>query len=106
MDDVHYKLQFVSYYSADDEARYPTMLIAALNASAFPALSDPALVSPSPCLVVAGDGDLVQWDENETVQLVEQDVQIAVDGHDVVVVVAYEGKAVRIVENQVREQGE
>jgi hypothetical protein len=82
------------------------MLIAALNASAFPALSDPALVSPSPCLVVAGDGDLVQWDENETVQLVEQDVQIAVDGEDVVVVVAYEGKAVRIVENQVREQGE
>ena len=99
VDDVHYKLQFVSYYSADDEARYPTMLIAALNASAFPALSDPALVSPSPCLVVAGDGDLVQWDENETVQLVEQDVQIAVDGDDVVVVVAYEGKAVRIVEN-------
>ncbi|MGB1679588.1 MAG: HmuY family protein [Poseidonia sp.] len=106
VDDVHYKLQFVTYYSADDEARYPTMLIGALNASVFPALSDPALVSPSACLVVAGDGDLVQWDENETVQLVEQDAQIAIDGDEVVVVVVYEGKAVRIVENQVREQGE
>ncbi len=95
---VHYKVKFVSYYNEDDERRYPTMLVASLDASAFPALDDPTLVSPAPCLLQAGDGELVYWNATETVELYEQNVNIRQDSTPMVLQMAYEGVEVRIVE--------
>lgn len=100
MDDALYKLQFVSYYNDADESRHPTMRIASLNSEQFPALSDPSLVSPSSCLIVAGDDDLVYWNSTETIQLVEHDVNIVQEGQQIRVNLLYEGQSVRIVENQ------
>ena len=76
IDGAHYKVKFVSYYNNDDERRYPTMLIASVNGSTFPALEDPELVSPAPCLLRAGDNDLTHWNASEVVGLREQGVNI------------------------------
>jgi hypothetical protein len=100
VDEVAYKLKFETYYNEADESRHPTMRIAALNSEDFPALSDPALVSPSPCLIVAGDGDLVRWNATESIQIIEHNVDLVQEGQTIVVNIAYEGKSVRIVENQ------
>ena len=97
-EDAHYKVKFVTYYNEDDERRYPTMLVAALNGSVFPALEDPNLVSPAPCLIRAGDGDLTYWNASETVELYEQDINIRSATTPLVLVLAYEGIEVRIVE--------
>ena len=96
-DDSHYKIQFVSYYNSEDQTRYPTMLIQAFNDTAFPALNDPLLVSPSPCLVIAGDDDLLYWNATETIGLVENDVQIVTEGQKFEILVAYESQEVNVV---------
>ena len=96
-DDSHYKIQFVSYYNSEDQTRYPTMLIQAFNDTAFPALNDPLLVSPSPCLVIAGDDDLLYWNATETIELVENDVQIVTEGQKFEILVAYESQEVNVV---------
>ena len=95
--DSLYKIQFVSYYNSEDQTRYPTMLIQAFNDTAFPALNDPLLVSPSPCLVIAGDDDLLYWNATETIGLVENDVQIVTEGQKFEILVAYESQEVNVV---------
>ncbi len=95
---VTYKVQFVSYYNQNDERRYPTMLMAALDPTAFPALTNPDLVSPAPCLIVSGDDDLVTWNANETVLLYEHGTTIRSDEAPLTVRVRYEAVDVRIVE--------
>ena len=45
-DELAFKVNFLTYYNEDDENRYPTMQIAAIGESSFPALSDPDLVIP------------------------------------------------------------
>jgi hypothetical protein len=94
-----YKVQFVSYYNENDERRYPTFLVAALQASAFPALQDPTLVSPAPCLILAGDDDVSAWNATETVRLVEHNTALRSGDEPVSVKVVFEGVEVRIVEN-------
>ena len=96
-DDLLYKIQFISYYNSEDQTRYPTMLIQAFNDTAFPALNDPLLVSPSPCLVIAGDDDLLYWNATETIELVENDVQIVTEGQMFEILVAYESQEVNLV---------
>ena len=100
VDEVAYKVKFESYYNDADESRHPTMRIAALDSDEFLALSDSALVSPSPCLIVAGDDDLVYWNATESIQLIEHNVDLVQEGQTIVVNIVYEGKSVRIVENQ------
>lgn len=94
-----FKVQFISYYNEDDERRYPTIMVAAFSPESFPALLDPNLVSPAPCLIVAGDDDLTTWDANETVQLFEHGQSLRSGDEAVVVSVRYEGVEVRIVES-------
>ena len=96
-EDSLFKIQFVSYYNSEDETRYPTMLIRAFNDTTFPALNDPLLVSPSPCLVIAGDDDLLYWNATETIELVENDVQIVTEGQTFEILVAYESQDVNVV---------
>ena len=99
VDNVDYKVQFVSYYNADDERRYPTMQIAAFDPTSFPALSNPDLVSPAPCLVVAGDTDLTQWSFNETIELHENGFELRSGEEAMVLSIRYEDVEVRIVQN-------
>ena len=71
-----FKMQFLSYYNQADEGRHPTLLVAALNGTIFPALSDKNLVQPSPCLIQTNsDADGV-WAANASITLVENGVQI------------------------------
>ncbi len=75
-DGIIYKLQFLSYYNEDDESRFPTMLVSALNKTEYPALNDPNLVTPSPCLIESNDNTLSHWNSTETVTLIENGIDI------------------------------
>ena len=71
-----FKIKFLTYYNSDDESRHPTLQIAALGNTSFPALENPDLVVPSPCKIVHGDNDFDNWNSNETIILVENGINI------------------------------
>ena len=75
-DDLAFKVNFLTYYNEKDENRYPTMQIAAIGESDFPALDDPDLVVPSPCKIVSDDIDKDYWNSNETIQLLENQINL------------------------------
>ena len=75
-DGMMFKVQFLSYYNQADEGRHPTLLIAALNGTTFPALSDENLVQPSPCLIQTSGNAPGVWAANASITLVENGVQI------------------------------
>ena len=70
-DDLSFKVKFLTYYNEADESRYPTMQIASVGNSSFPALDNPDLVVPSPCKIVTDDQDADFWNANETIHLLE-----------------------------------
>ena len=70
-DEMSFKVKFLTYYNEADESRYPTMQIASVGNSSFPALENPDLVVPSPCKIVTDDQDTVFWNANETIHLIE-----------------------------------
>ena len=75
-DGIIYKLEILSYYNEDDESRFPTMLISALNKTEYPALNDPNLVIPSPCLIESNDDTFSHWNSTEIVTLSENGIDI------------------------------
>ena len=75
-DGIIYKLEILSYYNEDDESRFPTMLISALNKTEYPALNDPNLVILSPCLIESNDDTFSHWNSTETVTLSENGIDI------------------------------
>lgn len=75
-DGMMFKMQFLSYYNQADEGRHPTLLIAALNGTTFPALTDVSLVQPSPCLIQTNSDAGSVWAANASITLVENGVQI------------------------------
>ena len=75
-DGIIYKLEILSYYNEDDESRFPTMLVSALNKTEYPALSDPNLIIPSPCLIEPNDDTFSHWNSTETVTLFENGIDI------------------------------
>jgi len=91
-----YKMQFLSYYNQADESRHPTIVIAALNGTTFPALSDGDLVEPSPCLIVVEGNNTSVWASNATVTLVEHGVQICDSPCAVQVLAKYETIGINI----------
>jgi len=70
-DDLSFKVKFLSYYNEADESRYPTMQIASVGNSSFPALDNPDLVVPSPCKIVGDEQDTEHWNANESIHLLE-----------------------------------
>ena len=70
-DELSFKVKFLTYYNEADESRYPTMQIASVGNSSFPALDNPDLVVPSPCKIVSDDLDADFWNANETIHLIE-----------------------------------
>ena len=69
-------MEILSYYNEDDESRFPTMLVSALNKTEYPALSDPNLIIPSPCLIEPNDDTFSHWNSTETVTLLENGIDI------------------------------
>tara|TARA_Y100000766_G_scaffold139070_1_gene119564 strand:+ start:4359 stop:5288 length:930 start_codon:yes stop_codon:yes gene_type:complete len=70
-DEMSFKIKFLTYYNEDDESRYPTMQIASVGNTSFPALDNPDLVVPSPCKIITDDFDTDFWNANETIHLIE-----------------------------------
>lgn len=91
-----YKMRFLSYYNQEDESRHPTLLVAALNGSTFPALSDSDLVKPSPCIILVEDGNTSIWASNATITLVENGVQICAASCAIEVRAVYQTFAVEV----------
>lgn len=87
-DEISLKINFLTYYNNEDESRYPTMQIAAIGESDFPALDNPDLVVPSPCKIVSEDVDKNYWNSNETIQLQENQINLC-DGPCLIKVKAY-----------------
>ena len=96
-----FKVSFLTYYNNNDESRHPTMQIAAIGDSIFPALDDPDLVSPSPCKIVSDDIDKGHWNSNETIQLFENQINLCDGTCSIEIVVYYETIEVEINEREV-----
>ena len=93
-DGVFYKMQFVSYYNENDESRYISVLTSALVPGDHPALLDPTLVAPSPCLIETS-GDTILWIATESITLREQDTQICFETCSMNINITYEMIAVK-----------
>jgi len=99
--DSWYKLKFLSYYNSDDDSRYPAIQIAALNGTIFPALANPDVVVPSPCIIVTEDSDLLSWNADETISLVENGINLCNSECKIVVNVEFETIPVEIGDSEV-----
>ena len=95
-DELSFKVNFLTYYNNQDESRYPTMQIAAIGESDFPALDDPDLVVPSPCKIVSDDMDKNHWNSNETIQLFENQINLCDGTCTIEILVYYETIEVEI----------
>ena len=93
-----YRMDFVTYYNDADQGRFPKMRIAAEEGIEFPALNDPTRVVPSSCLIQTDDTDATVWNANETLTLVENNVNLVSTSFDYGIVITYEGREVRMVE--------
>ena len=99
-DELAFKVNFLTYYNEQDENRYPTMQIAAIGESDFPALNDPDLVVPSPCKIVSDDIDNDYWNANETIQLFENQINLCNGPCSIKILVYYETIDVEINERE------
>ena len=94
IDDNFFKIKFTSYYNEDDEARYVSFLIGALENSEFPALSNPLLVSPAKCTILEmNKSDF--WEETETIEIYENDFDICSDACIIKIFITYENISVK-----------
>ena len=100
-DELAFKVNFLTYYNEQDENRYPTMQIAAIGESNFPALNDPDLVVPSPCKIVSDDIDEGHWNSNETIQLFENQINLCDGTCSIEILVFYETVEVEIDEREI-----
>ncbi len=101
-DDLWFKISFLTYYNSDDDSRYPTMKIAALNGTVFPALDNPELVVPSPCLITTEDLDGDYWNGNETIILTENGIDFCSQTCTVKVNIEYETVSVSTSKSEIQ----
>ena len=94
--DSLYKIKIISYYNSDDDSRYPTMLVSALNGTEFPALQNPNLVVPSPCKIIVDDKQPNYWNANETIILKENGINICAETCDFDLKIKYETIEVKV----------
>ena len=94
VDDNFFKIKFTSYYNEDDEARYVSFLIGALENTEFPALSNPLLVSPAKCTILEmSKSDF--WEETETIEIYENDFDICNETCTIKIFITYENISVK-----------
>ena len=96
-----YKVKFLSYYNSEDESRYPTIQIAALDGTIFPALENPEIVVPSPCLIVTDDLDTLSWNADEKISLVENGIDLCNGKCVIAIKVEFETILVEIEDSEV-----
>lgn len=90
-----YKMQFISYYNENDESRHISVLTSALPPEEHPALQDPTLVVPSPCLIETSE-DSNYWNATQSITLREQDVNICDNDCTIELSITYEMMTVKI----------
>ena len=92
--DNFFKIKFTSYYNEDDEARYVSFLIGALENSEFPALSNPLLVSPAKCTILEmRKSDF--WEETEIIEIYENNFDICNTTCSIEIFITYENISVK-----------
>ena len=99
-EDSWFKIKFLTYYNSEDESRYPTMQIAAVGNTSFPALQNPDLVVPSPCMIISDDVESDYWDSEETIILIENGVNLCDGKCSIKLEIKFETIAVEIDESE------
>ena len=94
VDDDYFKIKFTSYYNKNDEARYVSFMVGALENTEFPALSNPLLVSPAKCTILeTSKSDF--WEENEMLEIYENDFDICNVTCSIKIFITYENISVK-----------
>lgn len=101
-DEMAFKINFLTYYNADGEGRYPTMQIASIGNASFPALEDPELVVPSPCKIISDSEDKDYWNSNETINLIENQINLCDGTCNISISVKYETIDVEITGHKIQ----
>ena len=91
----HYKIKFISYYNENDEPRYVSFMIGALENTDFPALSNPDLVSPAKCTIIESGDNSDFWEKQENITLFENDFDICKSTCIIKIIITYEGVSVK-----------
>ena len=99
-EDSWFKIKFLTYYNSEDESRYPTMQIAAVGNTSFPALQNPNLVVPSPCMIISEDVESDYWDADETIILAENGVNLCDGKCSIKLEIKFETMAVEVDESE------
>tara|TARA_B100001029_G_scaffold110595_1_gene91288 strand:- start:1774 stop:2700 length:927 start_codon:yes stop_codon:yes gene_type:complete len=95
IEDDFYKIKFISYYNDDDEPRYVSFLIGALDDSVFPALSNPDLVSPAKCTIIEMTESSDFWEKDEIIAIYENDFNICSTSCNIKITITYEDSVVK-----------
>ena len=90
-----YKIKFLSYYNENDDGRYVSFMIGALDNTTFPALSNPDLVSPAKCTIIELKDKSELWEKNETIAIYENDFNICSKPCSIKITITYEGIVVK-----------
>ena len=90
-----YKIKFLSYYNENDDGRYVSFMIGALDNTTFPALSNPDLVSPAKCTIIELNDKSELWEKNETIAIYENDFNICSTSCSIKITITYEGIVVK-----------
>lgn len=99
-EDSWFKIKFLTYYNSEDESRYPTMQIAAVGNTSFPALQNPDLVVPSPCMIISDEVESDYWDSEETIILIENGVNLCDGKCSIKLEIKFETMAVEFDESE------
>ena len=86
-----YKVQFLSYYDADDKQRQISLIVSWIDGEPFQALNDPEKIQPSQCILIDTDLDENRWNSNETIYVKENDFQICTSSCELSVQIYYQG---------------
>ena len=90
-----FKIKFLSYYNDNDDPRHISFLVAALEGSDFPALSNPLLVSPAKCTIIESSSNPDFWEQDEQITIYENDFDICSDACTIKIFITYENISVK-----------
>ena len=90
-----YKIKFTSYYNDDDEPRYVSFLVGALEGTELSALSNPALVSPAKCTIIETNESSSFWEKDEVIAIYENDFNICKTTCNIKITITYEDITVK-----------
>ncbi|MDG1544638.1 MAG: HmuY family protein [Candidatus Poseidoniia archaeon] len=91
----YFEIKFLSYYNDEDEPRYVSFLVSALEDSDFPALSNPLIVSPAKCTIIESTFKSDFWEQDETIMRYENNFGICSDNCTIKIFITYENILVK-----------